>query len=101
MAKHITNNRFSDAEGDRPARRTAARHQAGQFSWLRRRVFSNARKRGIFRPESRVDGTIAAGEGGFADGFREGGVGVAGEREVLRGGPEFHRHADLMDQVAR
>ena len=48
-----------------------------------------------------VDGAVTAGEGGFAHSLAIGGVGVASQRQILRRGTEFHRNANLVDQIAR
>ncbi|MPL74175.1 hypothetical protein SDC9_19985 [bioreactor metagenome] len=48
-----------------------------------------------------MDCAVAAGQRRLAHRFREGRVGVAGQRDILRRGTEFHRDADLVDQLAR
>src|SRR6056297_4026668 len=50
---------------------------------------------------STVDRTVAAGEGGFAHRFGIGGVRVAGQGQILGCRAEFHRDADLVDQITR
>ena len=49
---------------------------------------------------SGVDGAVAAGQGGFADGFGAGRVGVAGAGDVFGGGAEFHGDAGFGNQFA-
>src|SRR6056297_2162091 len=46
-----------------------------------------------------VDRAVAAGEGRFTHRFGIGGVGVAGEGQILGRGAEFHGNANLVDQV--
>ena len=43
---------------------------------------------------------LAAGKRGLTHGFGICGVRVAGQRKILCRGTEFHRHADLVDQIA-
>jgi predicted MFS family arabinose efflux permease len=55
----------------------------------------------LFVAGSGVDRAVAAGQRRLAHGLREGRVRVAGAGQVLGRGAELHRHADLVDQVAR
>ena len=51
-------------------------------------------------PRSDVDRAAVDGERGFLEGLGQGGVGVAGARDVLAAGAELDRDGRLGDQVA-
>src|SRR5690606_20729051 len=50
---------------------------------------------------SDMNRAIAAGQGGLANRFRGGRMRMAGQRQILGRGAEFHCHADLVDHLAR